>query len=84
MTIFKIRGMEKKSKSIAAAKFKEKCLKIIDEIDVDGVIITKHGRPVAKLVPIASSCTDLIGCLKGKMRLKGNIFSTGIKWRAES
>jgi len=71
-------------KKIAAAKFKEKCLSILDHVDPDGIVITKHGKPVAKLVPVNSSMADLIGCMKGKIKVKGNIFSTGIKWDAES
>ena len=39
-------------KSINAAKFKEQCLQILDEVGPDGIVITKHGKAVAKLVPI--------------------------------
>ena len=52
-------------KQIAAAKFKEQCLAILDEVDPDGIIITKHGKPVAKLIPIASESADLIGSKSG-------------------
>ena len=71
-------------KTIAAAKFKEQCLSILDRVDPEGIVITKHGKPVAKLVPVESGMADLIGCMKGKIKVKGNIFSTGIKWDAES
>lgn len=71
-------------KKIGAAKFKEQCLSILDHVDPDGLIITKHGKPVAKLMPVQSEFADLIGKYKGKIKVKGNIFSTGIKWDAES
>lgn len=71
-------------KQIAAAKFKEQCLAILDEVAPEGIVITKHGRPVAKLVPIRAESADLIGSLKGKVRVKGDILSTGINWRAQS
>ena len=71
-------------KQIAAAKFKEQCLGILDEVAPEGIVITKHGRPVAKLIPIRAESADLIGSLKGKLRVKGDILSTGINWRAES
>lgn len=71
-------------KTLGAAQFKEKCLAILDSVDPDGVVITKHGRPVAKLVPIAADPAGLIGALKGRLRIKGEILSTGLKWDAES
>jgi len=39
-------------KRIAAAKFKEQCLAILDDVEPEGLVITKHGKPVAKLVPL--------------------------------
>ena len=71
-------------KQIAAAKFKEQCLAILDEVAPEGIVITKHGRPVAKLIPIRAESADLIGSLKGRLRVKGDILSTGINWRAQS
>jgi prevent-host-death family protein len=38
-------------KQMPAAKFKEHCLAILDEVDEDGIVITKRGKPVAKLIP---------------------------------
>jgi prevent-host-death family protein len=71
-------------KSVPAAKFKEQCLALLDQVDPDGIIITKHGKPVAKLVPIYTDSAKLIGSLKGKIKIKGKILSTGVKWDAES
>ena len=36
-------------KTVGAAKFKEQCLALLDRLDPDGLVITKHGKPVAKL-----------------------------------
>jgi prevent-host-death family protein len=69
---------------IGATKFKEKCLWILDHLDEDGYIITKHGKPLAKLLPIKNNQGDLIGILKGKLEIKGEIFSAGLKWDVES
>ena len=41
-------------KRIPAAKFKETCLALLDSVDGDGIVITKHGRPVAKLIPFSA------------------------------
>lgn len=70
-------------KQIAAAKFKEQCLALLDEVGPDGIVITKHGKPVAKLIPFASDSAGLIGSLIGKIRIKGPILSTGVNWDAE-
>ena len=71
-------------KTVPAAKFKEHCLALLDRVDPDGIIITKHGKPVAKLVPVHTDSATLIGCFKGKIKIKGNILTTGEKWDAES
>ena len=71
-------------KEIPAAKFKEQCLAILDEVDEEGVVITKRGKPVAKLIPIRAESAELIGALKGKLRINGDILSTGARWHAQS
>ena len=71
-------------KQIAAAKFKERCLSILDRVDPDGIVITKRGKPVAKLIPIRTASAGLIGSLKGKLKIKGDILSTGARWDAQS
>jgi prevent-host-death family protein len=77
--------MNTRDKSIPVAEFKAKCLRIIDELGPAGVLITKRGRPVARVLPVtASDNAKLIGSMKGSIRIKGDIFSTGIEWNAES
>ena len=72
------------AKTIGAAQFKEQCLAILDEVGPEGVVVTKHGKPVAKLIPIEMDSADLIGSLKAEIKVEGNIFSAGVKWNAES
>lgn len=69
-------------KRVAAAKFKEQCLSILDHLDPEGIIITKHGKPVARLLPAERAAADLIGALRGRIRVKGDIQTTGVKWDA--
>ncbi len=71
-------------KTMAAAKFKEKCLAILDSVDTEGIIITKHGKPVAKLVAIQAESDAMIGKLRGRLRIKGDITSTELRWDAQS
>ena len=71
-------------KTIGAAEFKEQCLALLDQLDAEGLIVTKHGKPVARVIPYEPRWADLIGSLRHKVTIKGDVFSTGIKWDAES
>lgn len=68
-------------KTIGAAKFKEQCLALLDSQDPEGIIITKRGKPVARLVPIDApkNHAHLIGALEGRILVDENddLFSTG-------
>jgi prevent-host-death family protein len=72
------------TRQIAAARFKERCLAIIDHVDDDGIVITKHGKPVAKLIPIRAESAALIGALKSHLSPTGELLSTRAKRDAES
>ncbi|MEK7403590.1 MAG: type II toxin-antitoxin system prevent-host-death family antitoxin [Acidobacteriota bacterium] len=67
-----------------ASKFKEQCLWLLDHLERDGIIVTKRGKPVARLVPADSDCASLIGSMKGKIEIRGGILSTGLDWDAQS
>ncbi|MCY4436315.1 MAG: type II toxin-antitoxin system prevent-host-death family antitoxin [Chloroflexi bacterium] len=69
-------------KEIGAAKFKEQCLALLDNLDADGLIVTKRGKPVARVIPYETNDGDLIGSLRGKIEIKGDIFTTGLRWEA--
>ena len=70
-------------KTIGAAKFKEQCLALLDRLDAEGLIVTKHGKPVARVIPCNQECADLIGSLKHKIEIRGDIFTTGLRWDAD-
>ena len=69
-------------KQVSASKFQEQCLALLDRVGPE-IVVTKRGKPVAKLIPFGANSASLIGSLKGKLRIKGEIVSTGIKWDAE-
>jgi len=74
-------------KTIGAAKFKEQCLALLETVGPEGIVITKHGRPVARLLPVQADPADLVGCLKGTVTIadpKDDLLSTGLSWDAES
>jgi prevent-host-death family protein len=66
-------------KKMAAGKFKVHCLKVMDEVQSkrQAVLITKRGKPVAKLVPVEQEKNDIFGFMKGKgsIEIKGDIVS---------
>jgi prevent-host-death family protein len=66
------------TRRISASRFKEQCLSLLDDLGAEGIVITKRGKPVAKVVPIGSGCAALIGSMKGRLKIKGNIMSTGV------
>lgn len=61
-----------KQKQIAAGKFKARCLALLDEVAETGteIVVTKRGKPVAKLAPIEPPKS-----LKGSVRILGDIVS---------
>ena len=63
---------------IPAGEFKAKCLKLMDEVSRSHqeIIITKRGKPVAKLVPVPDSGPPVVfGSLKGTAEVTGDIIS---------
>jgi prevent-host-death family protein len=72
-------------RSIAAGEFKAKCLKLLDEVAEtrEPLIITKHGRVIAKLVPAATERVKLRGALRGSVLWEGDIISPpDVEWEA--
>ncbi len=64
-------------KKIGAAQFKAQCLQLMDYVNEKhvSIIITKHGHPIAKLVPLEAEPINLYGALKGLIKIKGDIIA---------
>jgi antitoxin (DNA-binding transcriptional repressor) of toxin-antitoxin stability system len=72
-------------REISVSDFRQQCLTLMDHLPPEGVIITRHGHPVAKLLPIRpASCADLIGTAPVLRGHDDDLFSTGERWDAES
>ena len=69
-----------KTKTIPAGAFKARCLAIMDEVQAkrQAVVITKRGKPVAKLVPVEQAKDDIFGFFKGKIKINGDIVSPAL------
>ncbi len=64
-----------KTKTMAAGEFKAKCLKVMDQVNAkrEIVVITKRGKPIAKLVPIEETTDPIFGFMNGKIKVNGDI-----------
>ena len=70
---------------IKASEFKAKCLALIDEVAStgDAIVVTKNGKPLAKLVPHRVATRSPFGIWKGKVIIKGDIVSPiDVAWDA--
>ena len=62
-------------RKVAAGYFKTNCLAIMDEVQAkrETVVITKRGKPVAKLVPVKKDTDEIYDFLAGKGAIKGDV-----------
>jgi prevent-host-death family protein len=71
---------------IGAAEFKAKCLELIDDIHSrkrNSVIVTKRGKPYAKLVAVDSKDEPIYGCMKGLATIHGDVTKpVDVHWKA--
>lgn len=71
--------------SIPAAVFEAECLQLMDKVARTGqpVVITKHGRPVAQLVPVPAEPGSLFGYMRNTVTIEGDVVApTGESWSA--
>jgi len=73
--------------TIAAAEFKARCLRLLDEVQAthEPLTVTKRGKPVARIVPIPAEPRSLHGIAKGTLIYApdDDLLSTGERWDAE-
>ena len=62
-------------KTMPAGQFKARCLRVMEEVKKyrTPVVITKKGRPVAKLVPADTPAADVFGCMAGTAKIVGDV-----------
>ena len=65
------------ARTIKASEFKAKCLKLLDEVAETGeeIVITKNGKPVAKLTPYQETPEFTFGRYRDKIVIHGDIVS---------
>jgi prevent-host-death family protein len=71
---------------IPAGEFKARCLKLMDEVRATRrpIVITKRGKPVARLVPVEEEMPSIFGRMRGTVTIHGDIVGpTGEEWHAQ-
>ncbi len=78
-----------KTKAVAVTELRAKLRKLLDEVERNGVriLITKRGKPVARLEPLPTKAMGkkpaLFGRQRGTVKILGDIVGpTGEKWDA--
>lgn len=72
---------------VSATEFKAKCLEFLDRVKQtrEEIVITKHGNPMAVLVPYPAAGEKLFGHLGGSVEIHADIVGpTGERWDADS
>ena len=70
--------------TIGAGDFKARCLRLLDAVaeQRESLVITKRGKPIAKLVPMPPA-TNLFGALAGSVRFESDIVAPiDVEWDA--
>jgi len=67
-------------KKMTARTFEAKCLAVLDEVHAtgEGVVITKRGKPVAKIVPVSEVRDDIFDFFAGKGVIAGDVVSPAL------
>jgi len=76
-------------KRVPIAEFKAHCSHYIEHLDEEGILITKHGKPVARVVADEPSCEgpwQFVGAMKGDLAVDADddFLSTDVRWDAQS
>jgi prevent-host-death family protein len=76
-----------KYKEMAAGEFKARCLQVMEQVNKTKtpVVITKRGKPIARLVPVETEPVDGFGCMKSATRIVGDVISPiAVEWEANA
>jgi prevent-host-death family protein len=71
---------------IPAGQFKARCLQLMEQVRTTrrSIVITKRGKPVARLMPVDEEMPSIFGRMRGTVTIHGDIVgSTGEEWNAQ-
>lgn len=70
--------------TISASQFKAKCLALLDDVAESGgeIVVTKRGRPVAKVVPVEDDFESMQGSVTQLVSDEELIAPIDVVWEA--
>lgn len=74
-----------RERRMKASEFKAKCLQLMDEVAAtgEGVVITKNGKPVSRLMPYVEKPKSLFGLHRDAVEITGDVVSPiEVEWEA--
>lgn len=73
------------NRTMMASRFKAECLAVLDQVEQMkiSVTITKHGRPIARVVPLADEHRSTVGSVRLIAEDDAAYYSTQELWDAE-
>jgi prevent-host-death family protein len=75
-----------RKRTLTAAEFKARCLAVMDQVasSGDSVLITKRGKPIARLVPAQDAPETLVGFWRDHVVEVGDVVAPiDERWAAE-
>jgi prevent-host-death family protein len=85
-SVHRYEANQKGRKEVSASTFKDSCLELIDRVSRtrEEIVVTKYGRPVAKLVAFDEGKAPLFGHLAGSVTIHGDLSGpVDVEWDAE-
>jgi prevent-host-death family protein len=73
------------TKSISTSELKAHCAQVVDDVAKhrSTILVTKHGKPVAKIVPVVAKPKSLFGFAQGMVTIHGDIIAPlDVEWEA--
>jgi len=81
-----LRIRSQKGRTVSASDFKAQCLAMMDEVARTGdeIVITKHGKVVAKLVAPTTSVPSAYGWMRGTIGAGANLIEPEDVWNLDA
>jgi prevent-host-death family protein len=72
------------TKTISAARFRATCFQVLDTVAEtrQEVVVTKRGKPIARVVPLINRPDNIVGAMKGTIQIHGDIIGpVRVHWK---
>ena len=72
-------------RTVTITELRATCSWLLEEVSVRQrtIVVTKQGKPIAQLRPMVARPKRIVGAMKGRIELLGDIVSSvGVRWNA--